>query len=1601
MTTIYDILTQLRQVARNTREQGDLFERLMASFLRIDPQYKQLFSQVWRWMDWPDRDGRVDTGIDLVAEEAGTGEIWAIQCKFYEPGHKIQKGELDSFFTESGKNPFRKRMIIATAPMSKHAENACHDQQIPVTILDMEALEKSPIDWSRFSWSSPEELRPRQKKTLRPHQEAAISDVIAGFETHDRGKLIMACGTGKTFTSLKLTERMVPTGGLVLFLVPSIALLSQTLREWTAESEIPLRSYAVCSDKKVGKKEGEDLQASDLAYPATTDPERLVSEVSKGLGNDVLTVIFSTYQSIDVVSEAQKAGLPSFDLVICDEAHRTTGVVRGGESSYFTKVHEESFLQAKKRLYMTATPRIYADASKSKAKDANVILYSMDDEEKYGPEFHRLNFSKAVESGILSDYKVIVLAVDEQHVLHHLAHKIHDKNDEVTLDDAAKIVGCWNALSKRLMENETDQAVDPMPMRRAVAFSNSIKNSKRVTELFARTIEDYCRSLPGDTDNLLVCEVNHVDGTHNIVERNSKLQWLRENAGDNTCRILSNARCLTEGVDVPSLDAVIFLNPRDSQVDVVQAVGRVMRKAPGKQYGYVILPIAVSAEDSPEEALNKNQNYRVVWEVLNALRAHDDRFNDLVNKLELNKRKPDKIQVIGVGGGGEKDADGEENNKQQYEQLSLGFEKIQEWRDAIYAKIVQKCGERRYWETWAKDVAEIAERHNTHIRTILESSDPKAKEAQHAFADFLKGLQNNINESIDQEDAIDMLAQHLVTKPVFDALFENYAFSSHNPVSQSMQKVLDVLEEHALWKETESLEGFYKSVRKRASGIDNAEGKQKIIIELYDKFFRTAFPKMAERLGIVYTPTEVVDFILKSADDVLRDEFGICLSDEGVHILDPFTGTGTFIVRLLQSGLIRPEDLVRKYREELHANEIVLLAYYIAAINIEEAYHRLSGKDYEPFPGIVLTDTFELGENKGTLAETLFPENNERIARQNRQEIRVIVGNPPYSVGQGSENDNNKNLKYSHLDRRIAETYAAASTAVTKNSLYDSYIRAIRWASDRIGDQGVIAFVTNGSFIDSNTADGLRKCLAEEFTAIYCFNLRGNQRTSGEQSKKEGGKIFGSGSRAPIAITVLVKNPAKKGSCVIQYHDIGDYLSREQKLEIIRQAGSIKALSWTVIHPNDAHDWINQRREDFDKFLLLGHKKNKQEKTIFEIYSSGLKTNRDSWAYNFSRTNLEHNMRTMIEFYNKQVRDFQEIITSTKPTLKEAENFIDSDPRKISWSGDLKQELLRGSEYKFETAGELRHSMYRPFCKQLVYFSRTFNNRLYQLPKLFPDSSLENRVIVVTGIGASKPFSALMVNSIPNLHLHDTGQCFPLYYYEDQAELLKQNRLGGLFEGLEQEEETEDRYIRRDAITDWALKEFQRQFGGVVTKEDIFYYVYGVLHSPEYRERFAADLKKMLPRIPFVPSAEAFWAFSRAGRELAEWHLNYETVEPWSLTEITNDDSQVDDFYRVEKMRFGKGQGGKPDKTTIIYNANLTLSGIPMEAYDYVVNGKSAIEWIMDRYQVKTDKNSGIVNDPNQWSEDPRYIVDLIKRIVRVSMETVRIVNSLPSLGLE
>lgn len=1599
LSSFATLLDKLYFAASDQHDKGSKFERLIRSYLQVDPQYAQRFSDVWLWKDWPGRNGKVDTGIDLVAKERDGGALVAVQCKFYDPATTLQKHHIDSFFTAAGKAEFSYGLIVSTSDKwSKHAEDAMRGQSKEVTRLRFQDLADSVIDWSTFDLDQPEEMERKDRKRPRPHQRTAIEKVHAGFGGADRGKLIMACGTGKTYTSLRIVEDQVPIGGSVLFLVPSISLLQQTLAEWTAEAEVPLRPLAVCSDTKVGAKH-EDMSVHDLAFPASTDPQKLYARSRISTGQDHVTVVFSTYQSIDVVAQAQALGLPEFNLIICDEAHRTTGLTQGDEDdSAFVRVHDRNFIKARKRLYMTATPRIYVQESQAKAAENEVKVFSMDDEAIYGPEFHHLGFGEAVEKDLLADYKVLVLAVNEESVNKTFQQLLTDEDNQLSLDDVAKIVGCWNGLAKRGVDQHHG-AVSGPPMRRAVAFAQNIKESKKIAGMFADVTDQLAREHEGS----LRCEGAHVDGTFNVLDRSAKLDWLKADTSDDgdVCRILSNARCLSEGVDVPSLDAVLFLNPRNSQVDVVQSVGRVMRKAPGKEYGYIILPIAVPADMAPEEALKDNKKYKVVWDVLQALRAHDDRFNAMVNKIELNKAKDDKLQIIGVGGDGGED-DGPGNDLAGGVQTVLSFPNLDEWRQAIYARIVQKVGDRRYWEDWAKDVQRIAERHTLRINGILDDPDSGVHDA---FDRFLEGLRGNLNDSISRGDAVDMLSQHLITKPVFDALFEGYSFAKHNPVSLVMEDMLATLEGKSLETETETLEKFYDSVRMRAEGITDAEGKQQIIQQLYERFFKIAFPRAAESLGIVYTPTEIVDFIIHGVDDLLSAEFGASLSDPGVHVLDPFTGTGTFIVRLLQSGLIKPADLLYKYTNDLHANEILLLAYYIAAINIESTFHGLTSDsdgesdegDYVPFEGIVLTDTFQMTEDTDTIDDLIFPQNNERANRQLATDIRVIIGNPPYSVGQSNGNDGNANLKYPTLDGSIARTYAARSSGVNKNSLYDSYIRAIRWASDRIKDHGIIGFVSNGGYIDGTSADGLRKSLQEEFDSIYIYNLRGNQRTAGELSRKEGGKIFGSGSRSTIAIMFLVRNPARRTGdsavATIQYRDVGDYLTREQKLEIVG-GGSVESVPWNQIKSNTNGDWINQRNAAFEQFTPIGDRS--AAPSVFLSYSRGLETSRDAWVYNSSHARVKANVRATVKVYSQQLDDFRLHVAANQPAKGKdlVEDFINRDPREISWSRSLKNSLVKGTE--IEVKGDhLGRSMYRPFFKQVVYYDGHLNHERSQLPRMFPSVGDANIGFVVNGAGAIVQSLPLMLDTIPDMNFLGSSmvpQFFSRYTYmprPEAAEDLFTQFAGSSGDGAG------SGYERLDNITDWALHDYRASYGHQVSKDDIFYFIYGLLHSPEYRAEFAADLKKMLPRIPKLADPVDFAAFAAAGRDLAALHTGYENAEPYPLNEVYT--GGATDNFRVKKMVFGKNN----DRSRIIYNEHITLSGIPQETYGYMLGARSALEWIMERYQVKTDKASGIINDPNDWCsevEDDRYIIDLVKRIVTVSLETTRILGSLPSL---
>lgn len=1475
MPHLDSIITKISTGSYSDKEKGSLFELICLHFLRHDTYYSTQFTDAKLWHDF---DGGPDIGIDIVATCTDNTRC-AIQCKFRQDDSSITKAELDSFISASGKDKYKRRMLFTlTGDFSKNAQDMLDGQDPRVEIITRERLDRT-IDWTNY----PEKTSIVHKE-LRDHQVRAINDVLEGFSHHSRGRLIMACGTGKTFTSLKIAEAIAGKSGLVLVLVPSISLLNQSLLAWNYDHDenIPLTSFAVCSDSTVGRKDypDEDLRLSDLEIPATTNANDLITSFTPN--SEAMTVIFSTYQSLEVINEAQQKGLPDFDLIICDEAHRTAGIsLKDKQDSNFRRVHDDNFIHSRKRLYMTATPRVFGDSASEQAQAQDILLCSMDNEELYGPEFHRLSFSKAVTEGLLADYKVMIFMVE--------------KSSENEPDFTAMIQGVSKALAKEIspvdmdfLENDTE------PMHKAVAFSNTI----------AKSI-DFAKGMAA----LSTCEVRHIDGKTPASKRSASLLWLKA-SGEN-CRILTNARCLCEGVDVPALDAVVFLNPKSSEIDIVQSVGRVMRKSPDKTYGYVILPVIVNPDETPEYALDHNESYRTVWKVLQALRAHDDHFNIEINSLSINKGSK-KVRPVG----------GKRSRKSWF------TDALEErYRQEIYIRMVRKCGDREYWEAWIRDFANAFTEIRERIKQALS-----AKEVKNEFGNFTGELRALINDSVTPEQAIEMLAQHITSKEIFDALFSG--FSDNNPISQSMQNMRRFLENQGFNLDPTGIKTFNERVKDKARAAQTGEAKQKLLRDIYNNFFRHAFEETAKQLGIVYTPEEIVDFILKSADWAVREKLGHPqgLASENVHILDPFSGTGTFTARLLGLGLIPRESLERKYLREIHANEILLLAYYISAINIEAEYNQQTGGLYSEFRGMVFADTFNLNKDRTQYIHRIFYENGERAAKQEDTSITVIVSNPPYSVGGTKGYD---------VDKSIKSTYADASNATNKGSLYDSYIRAIRWATDRIGNNsGVVCFVSNGSFIDSRSADGMRKCLAEDFSDIYIFNLRGNQRGDW---RREGEKVFGEGSQCPIAVTLFVRDKRRKpGQCGIHYYAVGDGMTREGKLKELAESESFGAMEscgkLSRLVPDEWGDWIGQVSEEYKGFICLGNKNERERAAIFEErYSAGVETGRDAWCVNFSRQALCENVKKLLRS-------------------------VASRDEGISWSREIRK--IAGEAISFSDDA-VRVSLYRPYTKEYLYFSSEIDDYVFQMPKFFPKSDSQNMVICVSGIG-SKNFSVLMTNCLPSRHLIGASQCFPLFWYEDVDSVLFGSRLE-----------------RRDGVSDETCTLFRLHYGdGGITKEDIFCYLYGVLSSREYAERFGGDAGRKLARVPL---AGDFWAFRNAGRELGGLHVGYESVEEWPL------DVEYDGG-RITKLRADVKSGE-------IFGRGLRVRGIPESAWGYRVNGRSALEWVVERYRDDVDGKTGIRNDCNAWGGG-EYVLSLIRRVTTVSVRTVEILGKMPELGV-
>ncbi len=1335
MAHLAEALDRLRADNSGRYRRGRAFEKLVRNALLANPQYQDRFTNLWLWSEWPQAGG-VDLGIDLVGEQAEDygGGLCAIQCKFYRGG-SVSIGEVNKFLSYTLDDRWTARIFVATGNYSANSRKKLNEAACE--IITAGDLDIWPVgDW-RDLIEKPDTLRwAADRHVPRTHQEAALEAIRAGLfdsSTGDRlGRVLMPCGSGKSETALWAAERNVGWAGRVLYLVPSIALMGQTMRTWAyqRDPEMQHRYVAVCSDVKAGR-DTEDADLSELAMPVTTKADEIAWKLKRE-APEAMTVVFSTYQSLPVVCESQKLGAPPFDLVICDEAHRTTGVEkgRGSTQSPFQMVHDRKRLRADRRLFMTATQRIYTTASRSRAGGE---VFSMDDEDRYGPILYQQSFRDAIDAGLLSDYEVVVIAYGESHQIgsydkyrkdYQDTHGDEPKTRRLNAEDWVQLVGCWDALADPTSTG-TDRdkpagALNPFyGCRRAIAFTNKIVNSKKVEKHWRPVCESYLDERRGEYRGIDVAtlDVEHIDGKQNAFERAQKVQWLRgEDQPDQTTRVLTNARCLSEGVDIPALDAVLFLAPRQSEVDIVQAVGRVMRRAEGKDKGYIVIPVLVPDDQTlHSEEFLRGSAFQQVWKVCRALRAHDERFDALVNAPGLAGSIP--MRVI---------------DRTCPVQETLELEELPGLLPRIASVLVEQVGDRHYWPSWGQNAAGVYRK----VRSELDRTT-SAGPNRTALERFTDHMRETVMPAFGRQDALEMIAQHAVTIPVFDAFFADHAFRDLNPVSRHLNSVLDELGAGGISLEqlVAPLERSYRRIkdvfRDVSEDTDPTTSKLQILQDVYEGFFKAAIPEVVSRLGIVYTPMPLVDFMLRSADAVCRKHFGKALSDPDVEILDPFTGTGTFISRLLEISdatgrpLIADTDVARKYRTELHANDLVLLAYYIAALKIEQAAaSRGAFEDgYRPFQGIVLRDTFS-GVTAGRL--DMDDQNPERAQEQDRRTIRVIIANPPWSAGQKSAGDDNPNLQNIHIADRVRDTYGRRHKQVTGrapggNSGGNLYVQAFRWASDRIGDpgsgerHGVVVFVHPNSLATGTALAGMRAALRDEFDHLYVVNLRGDAYKSGEEFRREGDKLFGGGSRNAVQITVAVRQPgpARDRPGRLHYAEVPEYSTLEQKFAWLSQLGDVTSPAFEEVPLNQRHDWVNLTDGTFDDLLpVCRTARDASHEVAVRASAAGVKTNCDAYVYSFSRSDLIKRISRLIDAYN----DALELLELGEPLDEVTANY---ELDRIKWTAALRQSLRGRTQIVFDES-RIRQVLYRPFTKLWLYEDDRILSSVKTVSAMFP-----------------------------------------------------------------------------------------------------------------------------------------------------------------------------------------------------------------------------------------------------------------------------------------
>ena len=1267
--------TTLADPAVTPADMGRRFERLMCRIFEAHPhEYgPDRFERVWLWMDWPDRAALgygADIGIDIVAEQTAAygGGLCAIQCKHYAPDHKVPTSGVDSFLAASSNPIFTSRILVVTSDLERAGWTKTDKASPRCEVVGPARLADIAGDWSDHL-NNPATLsfETLERHTPRPDQRDALNAVSKGYQNHSRGRLVMPCGTGKSLVAMWAAEENVADGGQVLYLVPSIALMGQTMREWARHRTRAHAYIGVCSDKttgRVGRDTARDL--TELAMPVTTDTESIAAALNQPTIESGLRVVFCTYQSLPTLT----ASLPDeamFDLVICDEAHRTTGVDKptDDEVSAFRLVHDTDALPAGFRLFMTATQRIYTAAAKHKAALSDSDIYSMDDETVYGPLLYEMTFKDAVDAGLLSDYEVLIVAASQSRFTTAMGDLLTQVNkgaarQAVTKADAVKLLGCWDALADPnttgVAEGRPTGARAPTPtddrraghLQTAIAFTNTVNLSKAVAGATGETAGLWqgviAEAANGHTDDLLDLSVEHVDGSTPAVRRATSLDTLRSEPSPGACRVISNARVLTEGVDVPALDAVVFLQPRKSKIDIVQAVGRVMRTYPGKRKGYIVIPVVVPDGGSANDAkVLAGSDFSTVWDVVRALRSHDERMDMWVNHIDAARHN---IPVTIID---RETDDPLEDTTEPLEQLRLLLD------EKVASKLVDMCGDRRMWPAWGAKAAAVC----ADVRRQVDVRLTQPATAQ-AFTQFADALRAAVGGHLTNDQAAEMLAQHVVTIPIFDCLFNDSTFAAANPISQAMNSMLthlrtltDPADEPLFAEELRPLTRAYTTMQTVFAGALTPAAKADVLREIYDGFFHAAMKDAVTRLGIVYTPVEIVDFIIRSADAVCRAEFGVGLTAENVNILDPFTGTGTFIYRPLTAAdsngnpIIRDEDLRRKYYSELFANELVLLAYYIAAIKIEAGMAERGGfgvAAFEPFPGVTLGDTFHTSlAAAGGGAGLQLPgiaRNQQRTSRQGAVPITVICSNPPWSAGQKSTGDDNPNVGYPHIEQRVRGTYGRKHREVTGRGAGKSsgnlYVQAIRWASDRLGEpdtlagRGVIVMVHPNSLANGTSLAGMRAALRDEFTDIYIVDLRSDQYKSGDERLIEGAVIFeasggGGGSRSGVQITVLVRNPDKRrpNGAVVHYAAVPEYSNLKAKFQWLADLSDVTNDQLTPVQRNTAHDWVNLTDSSYMRLMrVCATSREPQDKLLTHVSAGGVMTACDAYVYAFGYDDL-------------------------------------------------------------------------------------------------------------------------------------------------------------------------------------------------------------------------------------------------------------------------------------------------------------------------------------------------------------------------------------------